>query len=419
MEINNKIEKLFLKVYRDKYLRNIIYSNIRKYNKNNNKIFNNCQELNQYPQKNYIINLTIIQYDSYNNNNEDNYDSYSTLSSLDNIESLTLKNNEEKIHLEYLPIYLKCLTFSDNYHHPISSNDLPKSLRKIKFGYNWNYRINLKNTNIDTIILGNGFNQIIKAGDLPLSLKEIIFGYNYSQPLEIGSIPSGVEKITFGYCYNHPLEVGIIPKSCKILKLGGKYNHPFNISGIIPEGVEEIYFSTYWNHQLKPLDLPLSSIKKIEFNYHYNKKLIFGSIPPSVTHLSFGNSFTNDNSKITAGVIPFGVTHLTFGDSFNIQLLNGTIPDSVTFLCFGFKFSNNSKSFKNVLPKNLLHLEFKNNSFQFPIKEKPPNCILINKYTPMQDRKYSFIDIIGKTVLFIALVIRAIYDSITDIFGRL
>ncbi|KAM9998262.1 hypothetical protein ACTFIY_007908 [Dictyostelium cf. discoideum] len=328
-------------------------------------------KLKQYSQK-HIINLTIIKDDS---DDEDFYENFSILSFLD-IECLTLNSN--------------------NYSHSLESYDLPKSLKKIKFGNNWNDEINLKNTNIETIIFSNKYNKKLKAGDLPDSLKEIVFGFYYSQSLEIGSIPSQVEKITFGYLYDHPLEVGIIPSSCKILKLGGKYNYKFEVDkNVIPEGVEEIYFSTYWNQKLNPLDLP--TLKKIEFNYHYNQELLIGSIPLNVTYLSFGNSFTNNNSKLKAG----------------------SIPDSVKFLSFGSKFTNNNKSLKNVLPKNLLHLEFKNLNFQFPINEKPQNCILKNNYIPpIPKRKITISEILGNSILLIFYITRAIYESITGIVDQ-
>ncbi|KAM9959697.1 hypothetical protein ACTFIR_000788 [Dictyostelium discoideum] len=369
------------------YLRDIIFNHLRIYNENTNKIFKNCQELRQYSQKHYIINLTIIE-------DEDLYDNFSILSLLD----------------------IECLTLNNNYSHPIESYDLPKSLKKIKFGNNWNHGINLKNSNIETIIFANNYNKKLKAGDLPDSLKEIVFGYYYSQCLEIGSIPSQVEKITFGYLYDHPLEVGIIPSSCKILKLGGKYNHKFEVGkNVIPEGVEEIYFSTYWNQQLNPLDLPFT-LKKIEFNYHYNKELLIGSIPPNVTYISFGNSFKNNNCKIKAGILPSILTHLIFGDSYNIELLKGSIPDSVKYLYFGSKFTNNNKSFKNALPNNLLHLEFKNINFQFQIDEKPPNCLLKNNYIPpTPKRKITFSEILGNSILLIFYITRAIYQYITGI----
>ncbi|KAN0031273.1 hypothetical protein ACTA71_010362 [Dictyostelium dimigraforme] len=398
---------LFLKVLRDVYIRSIIFKHLRIYNENIYKIFRNFRELKEYPQKYYIINLIIIEDDTV----DFFYDTYTILSSL-YIESLTFKNTEIRINFEYLPETLKELTLGKNYCYPIQSNEIPKSLKKIQFGYNWNQRINLNKTNIETIIFGNNFNQKLKAGNLPYSLKEITFGYYYSQPLEIGCIPENVEKITFGYCFDFPLN-GVIPNSCKILNLGGKFNYKLDF---VPNGVEEIYFSTYWNQQLKPFDLP-SSLKKIKFNFHFNKKLLIGSIPSSVTHLTFGNSFNNDNSKLNVGAIPFGVTHLEFGDSFNIQLLKGSIPDSVTFLKFGSKFLNKNKSLKNVLPKNLLHLEFLNHNFQFPENEKPPNCNLKTNYrsTP-KPPKITFLKILGHSVLFLALITRAVYETVIGWF---
>ncbi|EAL66115.1 hypothetical protein DDB_G0282511 [Dictyostelium discoideum AX4] len=332
MEINsNKIEKLFFEVYRNFYLKDIIFNHLRIYNENTNRIFKNCEKLRQYSQKHYII--------KDDSESIDLYDNFSILSLLD----------------------IECLTLNNNYSHSIESYDLPKSLKKIKFGNNWNHGINLKNTNIETIIFANNYNKKLKAGDLPDSLKEIVFGYYYSQCLEIGSISSQVEKITFG---NNPLVVGIIPSSCKILKLG---------------------------------------------------ELLIGSIPPNVTYLSFGNSFTNNNCKIKAGILPSSLTHLIFGDS-NIELLKGSIPDSVKYLYFGSKFTNNNKSFKNVLPNNLLHLEFKNINFQFPIYEKPPNSILKNNYIPLiPKRKTTFSEILGNSILLIFYITRAIYESITGI----
>jgi len=83
-------------------------------------------------------------------------------------------------------------------------------------------------------------------------------------------------------------------------------------------------------------NLDKKDIKEDEhFCYNCNRPICKGDIPPTVTHLIFGDNY---NKPICKGVLPNGLTHLTFGHEFNQVLVEGVLPSNLTHLTFGRGF---------------------------------------------------------------------------------
>ena len=93
------------------------------------------------------------------------------------------------------------------------------------------------------------------------------------------------------------------------------------------------------------------------------------TLPPSITHLTFGKSFNRTVSNLSTFI-----THLTFGSFFNQSVDNLPSRSSITHLTFGFYFNHTVSK----LPPKLTHLTF-GVSFNHPVSHLP--------LTLTQDRK--------------------------------
>lgn len=117
-----------------------------------------------------------------------------------------------------------------------------------------------------------------------------------------------------------------------------------------------IEFSVNFNESLDDYYDIIDGMKYLGFEEHYEDSgdHTFGQdsafncrinrLPPSLTHVHFGNCF---NSKVN---LPNALTHLYFGDSFN-EIIE--YPNTLTHLRFGEKFNQ-----PITLPENLTHLIF-------------------------------------------------------------
>lgn len=144
--------------------------------------------------------------------------------------------------------------------------------------------------------------------------------------------------------------------------------------------LKKISFDVYFNQPIAVGTIP-DSISHLSFSsepgsYHgagFNRPLLIGSIPSSVTHLEFGHAF---NQPIAVGTIPNSVTHLTFGHNFDQPIEVGVIPDSVTHCTFGTYFDQ--LIVPGSIPHSVTHLKFCpgfRKSLHLPDDSIPPSVI--------------------------------------------
>lgn len=155
-----------------------------------------------------------------------------------------------------------------------------------------------------------------------------------------------------------------------------RYFHPSSFSSLIssfPPSLTELTFESGFYLLHNNIVFP-STITKIDFGAIRARPE--PPLPPSLIHLSFGESF---NGSI--GDLPLSVTHLTFGHSFNPSLppllthltlgnlFNAPIhflPPSITHLIIGDNFSHDIS-----LPSNLQLLHY-GKRCKFKINHFPP-----------------------------------------------
>ncbi len=98
----------------------------------------------------------------------------------------------------------------------------------------------------------------------------------------------------------------------------------------------------------------LKTIKIID-NISSDFDQIKGVLPPTLTSLTFGDSF---NRALGLGVLPSTLINLTFGACFNNALKLGVLPPRLIALTFGCYFDQ--IILVGVLPLTLAHLTFGN-----------------------------------------------------------
>ncbi|KAM9960358.1 hypothetical protein ACTFIW_009492 [Dictyostelium discoideum] len=136
---------------------------------------------------------------------------------------------------------------------------------------------------------------------LPLSLKTLIvkghpktgwYGYHFSSlTIQHVNLPPKLVHLQFddkgfGSGDNQILTPGCIPRSLTYLNFGSNFNQEI-YKDALPNLVE-INFGSRFNRYLDPGVLPINSLKKLILSTDFNKKLEIGSLPDSITHLTFG-----------------------------------------------------------------------------------------------------------------------------------
>eukprot|EP01132_Coremiostelium_polycephalum_P007824 gene7824-9635_t len=226
------------------------------------------------------------------------------------------------------PAGLTHIRFGYRFNQIILPGSLPSTLTHLVFDFYYNQRF-LKGSLPESLeyleFKGNEFNQPIEKDTLPKGLLVLKFGSNFNQPIEKDTLPSGLVELRFGFHFCQSLEIGSIPDRLITLELGSKFRCQ---RGLIPESVKTLI----WN-STGPISEGLIPV-----------------IPDSVTTLCFG---THYNYPIMPGVLHNGLLHLELGLNYNKELLVGSIPSTVTTL----KIGNFLAPFCNgVIPLDLKYL---------------------------------------------------------------
>jgi hypothetical protein len=108
-----------------------------------------------------------------------------------------------------------------------------------------------------------------------------------------------------------------------------------------------------------------SVITHMKYHNHFNENI--QSLPLSVTHIKFGESY---NKIFNRNQLPTSITFINFGDNFNSSIDN--LPQTITCLIFGFKFNQSV----DKLPESLLHLYF-GEHFNNPVNKLPNNLLTL------------------------------------------
>jgi len=242
----------------------------------------------------------------------------------------------------------------------------------------------------------DSFSNVImsRPGKVPKSTTHIVFDVPFDDPIK-DCVPLSVTHLTL---HHKPKQIpaNYVPYSIiqlmvnRITNIDDIIDHPYfdsftNIvvdeysGGKFPKSVTHFKFIA---DELFDISIP-PTVTHLTFGYDFCGR-IDGRIPESVTHLKLGNYFNKTivdcipqfvthlefsgcfNQPIF-GCIPKSVTHLTFGDCFD-QPIFGCIPKSVTHLTFGYLFN---KPIDNCIPSSVVHLIF-GYKFNHPIENMIP-----------------------------------------------
>lgn len=149
-----------------------------------------------------------------------------------------------------------------NYSDILLNFDLNKNIFDVddkEYVYHFNEPIDLVNLNKTNIRFVTVFNHPVN-NKLPKVLKILTFGDNFNQNIDY--LPSTLNKLTCGYKFNQP--INNLPHALTFLHLCGNFNQQLDL---LPESLEilDIKFLT---KKISINDLP-ASIKKIIVNSDY------------------------------------------------------------------------------------------------------------------------------------------------------
>jgi hypothetical protein len=180
-----------------------------------------------------------------------------------------------------IPYGITDLYFGKNYDKSINKNILPKTLKKIVFGDNFNQEIypeTLPN-GIDTIYFGYYFNKKINSHILPEKLKHLTFNGEYKYPLTINTFPNNLTHLSFKY-YNIEIAKNVFPETLIYLKLSIDYNYEFT-NGTLPKNLIYLELGAQYSYDIKNLPETLETL------YIYGNKNIIKNLPNTIKKIIF------------------------------------------------------------------------------------------------------------------------------------
>ncbi|KAK5574850.1 hypothetical protein RB653_010104 [Dictyostelium firmibasis] len=413
-------DKLFFKIFRNKYLKKQIFYHVRLYNNNYHTQDFTMESLAKYPMKEYLRSIVIKDYQEQDQQLMNNL-----LNSLPNIEILESEKDYNKTLPSVSVSSIRSIKFGEKFDQPIVCYTLPmlsikESLTSLVLGESFNQPIDFQQlVNLKTLVFGNFFNQALKPTQLPKSLTYLEFGHAYNQKIPYGVLPTSLETLKLGPSFNKmifskqskrkrssSLFFKLLPsfktecdenkckskkkhnhqqqpnhqeeeenddktlKNLKVLELGEYFNGKLKSLGKLPNSLESIRFGGIFNQKLSNMS-KLTSLKSLRFGRLFNQNI--DSLPPFLTSISFSFHF---NSEIKESSIPPTLKKIVFGYMYNrpIGFLKSTNVESITF---GHNFDQPfvcEKTNQSLLPESLTYLDLRE-STRFDQPFDKPNSL--------------------------------------------
>ncbi|KAN0030928.1 hypothetical protein ACTA71_009578 [Dictyostelium dimigraforme] len=323
--INNKNEELFLKIWRNKYLRNRIFHQIKKYSINRIKEYKDCKEIKNLENSYYIKDLRLLE------------NSEIPIGGIPN-SVIWLRMNKQFNHRLLVGTFslskrLEYIKLGRSFNQIIEKDLFPSSLKKIKFGYEFNQSLESIPSSVTSIQYSGNFS---KPQSVPSTVTKLIL-YNFfdKENLTVNDhIPKSIKSLRMDICFNNALVKGFIPNSVTKLVLGPKYFRCKLKPGVIPNSVTDltITFNSFLT-SIKKGVIP-NSVRKLKIldlvgGIPYN--LEYGSIPNGVESIIFSDFQTNCYLNLDRRLIPFSVKKLIIKD---LEIDLSTLKYNNRFLLF-------------------------------------------------------------------------------------
>jgi len=222
---------------------------------------------------------------------------------------------------------LESLRLRDDFDQPINKGMLPRTLRRIEFGLEFNFHQEIVlPESLEELILGDDFNQSMV---LPRSLTKLKYGNQFDNSFHLehekSMLPENLSDLELGMYFNEKIPQGFLPQSLKRLKFGFCFNQQIE-KDVLPNGLTDLVFGFHFNQQIPINVLPGSgSLTDLEFDFNFNQLV---KLPANLRNLRFGARY---NQPINRGFLPESLRNLRFGRLFN-QKLVGCLPKKLEIL---------------------------------------------------------------------------------------
>jgi hypothetical protein len=235
---------------------------------------------------------------------------------------------------------LKYVSFSQNYNQPIGVARIPDNVQFLNMGYFF-YKHPITTGELPTklrcLTMGHWFNKPFDEDVLPESLESLILGNQFNQKFGLRSLPSHLKLLRIGYNFNQTWDQGVLPDSLQSLVLGHDFNQPF-AKGVLPGGLKLLALGSY-----------------------FNQRFLEGVLPFDLLSLTVGHNF---DQQFDQGVLPAGLQCLALDHCFDQPFHQGVLPAKLCSLTLGQMYDQNSAC--SLFPLALREMHFKGDLYYNP-----------------------------------------------------
>ncbi|KAK5575170.1 hypothetical protein RB653_010426 [Dictyostelium firmibasis] len=243
---------------------------------------------------------------------------------------------------------------------------IPDSIKILRIGdikFSWD--VNSIPSSVTELHLCDGFNHIISSGMIPNTVTKLYL-YDIKKPLTMGSIPSSVTELHMCDGFGLQLAPFILPDTLTSLSLG-EIKHSI-LPEFIPSSVKKIRLYNSFNHSTIPQNISES----LEILVLFNNKLNLSNriLPKSIKELHLCDGFDQQiqpfslsnggkleklvlcdmKQKLLENSIPDSVKKLLFL-GYNHPLESGILKDSLELVYFNKSYTHHIDN--NLIPNNI------------------------------------------------------------------
>ena len=139
---------------------------------------------------------------------------------------------------------------------------------------------------LQSLILGDGFNQSMHNVTLPSGLQGLTFGVAFNQSMDNVALPNGLQSLTFGDDFSQSMHHLALPSSLQGLTFGDGFNRSMH-NVILPSGLQSFTFGGGFNQSMHNVTLP-SGLQSFTFGIDFIQRMDNVALPSGLQSLTFG-----------------------------------------------------------------------------------------------------------------------------------
>ena len=172
-----------------------------------------------------------------------------------------------------------------------------------------------------------------------LSLQSLILGDDFNQGMDNVTLSSGLQSLTFGDGFNQSMHNVTLPSGLQSLTFGVAFNQSMD-NVALPNDLQSLTFGDDFSQSMHHLALP-SSLQGLTFGDGFNRSMHNVILPSGLQSFTFGGGFNQSMHNVT---LPSGLQSLTFGIDFIQRMDNVALPSGLQSLTFGRESIRSCKS---------------------------------------------------------------------------